>query len=195
MLIVCIQGELPWRQLEECSRHGWGGDCYAQPWSQIRAYCKSLHWGPARQVSLKDPGCFASGQKGRSRAVLSALLFPFSVAICFLGNQRCVFDVGVNTDVGFARNEQALCTQTSRWEWVSRGISKYMCNSNPFLVLLRAGGVMCEFRGCMCTSFQHRRMHERQVFEGDFRCVLKLQSAFQCWVIFMANFVEPRGKK
>lgn len=103
--------------------------------------------------------------------------------------------MGVNTDVGFARNEQALCTQTSRWEWVSRGISKYMCNSNPFLVLLRAGGVMCEFRGCMCTSFQHRRMHERQVFEGDFWCVLKLQSAFQCWVIFMANFVEPRGKK
>ena len=54
---------------------------------------------------------------------------------------------------------------------------------------------MCEFRGCMCTSFQHMRMHERQVFEGDFRCVLKLQSAFQCWVIFMANFVELRGKK
>ena len=54
---------------------------------------------------------------------------------------------------------------------------------------------MCEFRGCMCTSFQHMRTHESQVFQGDFRRVLKLQSAFHCWVIFMANFVEPRGKK
>lgn len=101
----------------------------------------------------------------------------------------------MNTDVGSAGNEQALCTQIPRWEWVSRGISKYTCNSNPFLVWLRAGRVMCEFRGCMCTSFQHMGTHERQVFEGDFRRVLKLQSAFQRWIIFMANFVEPKGKK
>ena len=47
-------------------------------------------------------------------AVLSASLFPFSVAICFLGTWRCVFDVGVNTDIGSAGNEQALCTQIPR---------------------------------------------------------------------------------
>lgn len=37
----------------------------------------------------------------------------------FLRNLRCAFDVAVNTDVGSARNDQALCTQPSRWEHAS----------------------------------------------------------------------------
>lgn len=100
--------------------------------------------------------------------------------------------MAVNTDVSSARNEQALCTQNSRWEHGSRGVSKHTCNLNPLLVWLWAGGIMYEFKGYMCVSFLCVRMNERQVFAGDFRCVLKLQGTFQ-WLI-MGDFVEPREK-
>lgn len=50
------------------------------------------------------------------------------------------------------------------WKRGSRGVNKHMCNSNPLLVWLWAGGIMYEFRGFMCTSFLYTRMNERQVF-------------------------------
>lgn len=130
----------------------------------------------------------------REQAVLSAALFPFSVAMCFSETPRCVFHVAVNTDVGSARNEQALCTQTSRWEHGSRGVSRHTCNSNPLWVWLWAGGIMYEFRGYMCTSFLWMRVNERQVFAGDFRRVLKLQGTFQRSITFMSGFADPREK-
>lgn len=150
---------------------------------------------PRTKLAQKLLVALLQDRSRRSRAVLSAALFPFSLAICFLGTWRCVFNVAMNTDVGSARNEQVLCTRTFRWECVSRGVSKHMCNSNPLLVWLWAGGVMCEFRGYMCTSFQGIGMSERQVFAGDFRRVLKLQSAFQCWIIFMGMGLWSPEKK
>lgn len=70
-----------------------------------------------------------------------------------------------------------------------------MCNSNPLLEWPWAGGVTCEFRGDMCTSFLCMRLGERQVFAGDFRHVLKLQSAFQRWITFVGTFEALREKR